>query len=74
MRYLAICALCVIALGFGTGLNGCTTRYDVEYYVMPGVASPDEVRVAVVQSPSGRMVDVSLAEFRRMDNVAALFR
>jgi len=74
MRYLAICALCVIALSLGTGLNGCGTQYDVEYYVMPGAASTPEVRVAVVQSPSGRMVDVSLSEFQRMDNVAALFR
>lgn len=75
MRTLAICALCVIVLSFGTGvtlLNGCAPvpKYDIEYYMMPRTA---EMRVTVLQTITGRRVDMSLTELERVENVADLF-
>jgi hypothetical protein len=77
MRQLSIAILACLVLTFGTGLNGCGAhpdagRYQVQFFP-PGATSTEGTRVFVIDTKTGRKVELSYAQFVETTDLSSLF-
>jgi hypothetical protein len=77
MRQLAVAILASLVLTFGTGLNGCGAhpeagRYQVEFFP-PGATSKEGTRVFVIDTKTGKKVELSYEQFVQTTDLSTLF-